>query len=350
MKKSWKKILALLIGTVFSILVLEIALQIFNPFRASVRSGKIQLPVNAKYIYDNKTIPGCDPVITQTRNNLGFRGENFPSAGEFSKRLSFITIGGSTTECAYNTDGKTWTDIAGKLLQEKHPELWFNNGGLDGHSTFGHTILLNDFIIKIKPDYVMFLIGLNDMGLEKINGSDTSLFTENLNHIVKKAAAYSEICSLAMTLYRYNNAFSSEELEIKKTELKKRHEAFLKEFYKRVTALCETAKQNGIKPVLITQPALWGEAVDPATNINLADLLVEKDMTAGLFEYALDLYNQETRKAAAAAGADLIDLAVKMNHNSAYFYDACHFSNKGSEEVGRIVADGMADIVKKMEK
>ena len=50
----------------------------------------------------------------------------------------------------------------GSLEKLAYELVWLNNAGLDGHSTFGHEILLRSHIIKLKPDMIIFLTGIND--------------------------------------------------------------------------------------------------------------------------------------------------------------------------------------------
>lgn len=54
--------------------------------------------------------------------------------------MTIISVGGSTTECFYISDDKTWTHILGMKLKSVFTRVWINNAGLDGHSTFGHII------------------------------------------------------------------------------------------------------------------------------------------------------------------------------------------------------------------
>src|SRR5678815_4618545 len=91
------------------VILLEIALRIYNPFHFRVKGDHIILESGKKYIVDNSNIPVLDKTIVHTKNRLGFRGPEKPP--DFYNRLSIVTIGGSATECAYLNDGKTWTDV-----------------------------------------------------------------------------------------------------------------------------------------------------------------------------------------------------------------------------------------------
>ena len=79
------------------------------------------------------------------------------------KALTVITIGGSTTECHFLSDSLTWPYLLGLRLADSVRGCWLNNAGLDGQSTFGHIVMLNDYVKKLHPSVVVFLTGINDM-------------------------------------------------------------------------------------------------------------------------------------------------------------------------------------------
>ena len=49
-------------------------------------------------------MPGIDGVSVYTTNEVGIRGDPYPSEG----RYTILTIGGSSTECAYLDDTEAW--------------------------------------------------------------------------------------------------------------------------------------------------------------------------------------------------------------------------------------------------
>ena len=89
--KNWKR--TLLYGfyiVVVVFLVLEILLRIYNPFQLRLKGDKIMLPVNQQLVIDNHINRKLDPVVTNTRNSLGFRGPELPSTpDEFLKVKQF---------------------------------------------------------------------------------------------------------------------------------------------------------------------------------------------------------------------------------------------------------------------
>ena len=82
-----------------------------------------------------------------TKNSLGFRGA--PPPRDFPDYLTIITIGGSTTECFYLSDGRTWPDLLGQNLSREFNRVWVNNAGLDGATTYRHLILMEDYVVTL---------------------------------------------------------------------------------------------------------------------------------------------------------------------------------------------------------
>ena len=141
MHRLAKNLLALALGLAVAALAAELCLRVYYPFPFRVKNSGLVLPIHAHYTIATHVNAKLDPVVTHTKNSLGFRGPEPPGAG--TPALRIITVGGSTTECFYISDGKTWPDL---LLQHARatlgPQVWLNNAGLDGHSTRGHILLV----------------------------------------------------------------------------------------------------------------------------------------------------------------------------------------------------------------
>ena len=155
------------------LVLLEVGLRVYNPLPFRVRGERIVLPVHRKYQFIHEQTTKLEPITWHTKNALGFRGPDPPR--DFSRRLTLVTIGGSTTECLFISDGKTWTDVLARRLARTWPDAWVNNAGLDGQSSYGHLILLRDFIVALKPKVAVFLIGVNDIERDDLTTYDRSL-------------------------------------------------------------------------------------------------------------------------------------------------------------------------------
>jgi hypothetical protein len=354
-------LLTLLISFIFVLYLIEIILNIYNPFPFRVKKNNIILPVNTKITFYNDKLRRVDGKTVNKKNNLGFRGDPFPvNADSFIK---IITLGGSTTECMYITEGKTWSDILKLKLGEKNKNIWLNNAGLDGHSTFGHYILINDYILKLKPDYLLLLIGCNEVGREDLTKFDlqhiklNAIDENKLISIIK----LNEIRSIYYNFIRYlrakdlNVIHKSIKLETvpkvnvnydQKNRLYSLHrEIYLKAFKERLLNIIELAKSNGIKIILITQPALYGDAVDDVSKVNLGDIEVKIGINGRVQWNILELYNDITRNVGLEENLLVIDLAKKMPKSSSYFYDWHHFTNDGCDKVAEIIFEEMQDYV-----
>lgn len=79
-------------------------------------------------------------VATQgihTTNSWGFRGDAPPK--DWNKYYTIIAVGGSTTQCFYLDDEKTWPRLLEKYLTSSTlSNFWIGNGGTDGQTTRAH--------------------------------------------------------------------------------------------------------------------------------------------------------------------------------------------------------------------
>ncbi len=359
---------ALLLGTFGGFLICEIALRWFPPIQMRIRGGRIVLPINQRTVISNPRLSKVDREIVQTRNALGFRGPDPPA--DLSRRLSIVAVGGSTTECYYLSDDKTWPERLRQKLQPQFPDLWLNNAGLDGHTTFGHLRLFDQYLATLRPKYLLLLVGANDVGLEQPREVDEQLRRDYgksgwLASIHQWTLENSAICALVDNLRRTARARSagvihqniqhhqlewqaSATAEVSAAMIEQRLEQHRREFlpgyHERLTRLVSRCLETGTTPVLITQPALFGPATDPTTGIDWGQVPIA-DWNGRAQWQLLELYNDVTRRIADEYQLPLIDLGVAMPKDSRYYYDFYHFTNEGAEEVARILAAQLAPVL-----
>jgi len=349
----------LAIQIAFGLILFEVCLRFYNPMPSRVRGDRIVLPVRQSYTFNNAGTRKLDAVTHHTKNSLGFRGPEPPP--NWRDRLTVLTIGGSTTECTFLSDGRTWTDELARRLAASRPDAWVNNAGLDGQSTFGHIILLRQFVLDLKPSIALFLVGANDVERGAANGYDSALTPSGsggLHRTLTFLADHSEVAGLTMNAMRAWRArragFGHSEVVLPKERhlvidpkeiarlLQEHRDKYLSGYRERVAEIVKIAGQGGITPVLVTQPALFGETIDPTTHVDLREVQVN-GRGNGLLEWRLlELYNDVTREVGAAHGVAVIDLAKLMPKDSRYFYDYLHFTNEGAVQVGDIVYAGLA--------
>lgn len=345
----WVKIVA--VQAVVAALLLEVAFRIYHPLPFRLRGNSIVLPVGLRYQFDNRGNPKLDPTTIHTRNALGFRGPELPD--DSTSRLTIIAVGGSTTECFPLSDGRTWPDVMGAELA-KTRSVWVNNAGLDGHSTVGHLALLREVLVPLRPKLMLVLAGLNDVGLDAMRPEDeVSALYPYLRPFWHRLALHSELVNTLVNLRRAAHArsigYDHEPMQVAThrrmhltdaeiAALVAKYTQHVERYGERLTAIVREARAAGIEPILITQPSLAGDAVDPTTGAQLSTLVEHADRN-GLAEWRiLEVYNDTMRAVGSRERAGLIDLARLMPKDSRYFYDLYHFGNEGAAAAGKIVA------------
>jgi lysophospholipase L1-like esterase len=345
--------LALLAGAcLVALMVLEVLLRFYNPLEIRFKPDRIVLPVNKRYILNNVgKFTKLAPITTHTKNSLGFRGD--PPPKNFLDYLTIVAIGGSTTECFYLSDERTWPDMLGRELSRDFNRVWINNAGLDGATTYRHLILMEDYVIKLRPKVVLFLIAINDVGAGNLEAA-----AQRRGHYLKnltRAVLYrSEVYALGQNLSHYlvaqSRGLRHDEIDLRKVRTLEplpagTVEQTLQEyrtnsrpfFAQRLEKLVKISRDHGIEPVLITQPTLYGPGVDPVTGVNLATVKLGDNLNGGLMFRVVELYNGGTRQVAQKEGVLLIDLARELPRNSVYYYDYLHFTEAGAAAVAAIV-------------
>jgi lysophospholipase L1-like esterase len=349
---TWKgNLLLLLGGCLVALLLLEAFLRLYNPLGVRIRGDRIVLPRNFRETMTNNTNAKLDPVIVFSKNSLGFRGPEPPR--DFDGHLTILAVGGSTTECLYLTDGKSWPERVGTELSPHFQRLWVNNAGLDGHSTFGHLLLLDQIVLRLRPKVLLFLIGLNDVHRELPTGREVAHGRAPLLH---RLARHSAIVANALDFRRHLEArelnLGYREVDLAHTpqmEADRRRALGLVEQYRerslpgyrsRVRELVRASRAHGIEPVLLTQPALYGGDRDDVTGVNLRWIEVDakRQIYGGLAWRILEEYNDVVREVGRVEGVLVVDLARELPKSSRLFYDFVHFGDEGARQVGWIVA------------
>lgn len=324
-----------------------------QPIPQRIKGDQIILPHNRLYQFDNPGYPGLDSLIVHRKNALGFRGPALPD--DWEQSLTMIAVGGSTTECMLLSEDKDWPSLLSDALHDQYPHIWINNAGLDGHSTFGHQILLSDYIIPLQPDYVLFLLGANDVGRTDLNQFDAEKLRDQLP-FWKRLLYQSEVVNLALNLKRAAQAqdlgLDHQYLDLEASALRATdslaiqqiiaaEQVMIDRYQVRVFALIDSCRVNEIEPILMTQPTLLGEGVDPITGIDLVRVAWQ-DANGEAYWRRLEAYNEALREAAEEKNVLLIDLAHLLPKRSDYFYDPIHYTNTGSEAISKIIAQKLA--------
>jgi lysophospholipase L1-like esterase len=348
------KLILLLASTGIALIALEAGLRVSHPFGFRQRGSTLVLPKNTVYDIRADARSRSDQLeahVVHTKNSLGFRGPEPPA--DFPSWLTIVAIGGSTTECFYLADGKTWPERFAARLHGEARNVWVDNAGLDGHSSFGHLLLTRQAIVPLHPKVTLYLLGLNDMFTDAPHDLD-----EVEVDPVGMLADHSELVATLLNLWRWKKTRALEDLgsmpkpvalrdrpryEMPAAEaerLWREQEPRLAGFRRRLVELVELNREHRIEPVLVTQPTLLG-GVDARTGLDTRAMDVEVwQHVDGAFAWRLlERYNDVTRQVGRDHHVLVVDLARRLDKDSTYFYDFFHFTNAGADRVGALVHD-----------
>jgi lysophospholipase L1-like esterase len=345
-----------MLGILVSFALLEVALRIHNPIVQTVKGDKVVLRVNYDEIRRNDHIPGVAREIHIHQNSLGFRGADPPA--DFAERLSIITVGGSTTRSATQSDDRTWTDMLGNAVADCFDRTWINNAGFEGHTSFAHIQLIRDYIKKLRLKVVIMLIGANELHadgpIEGPNAFDREqIATEidlnaGIKGFIKGLSNRSEAIQLGLTVYRSLRAWrvglnygNSDWANLEEGEaIPSDGEAKLiraremqPAYAERLRLLVYELRYAYTVPVLMTQPTVAGIARDPTTGKDLSRL------EEGLFwDRSFEIFNETMRRVAQSEDVQLIDLARTMPKDTKYYWDRIHYTDAGATKMAQLAA------------
>lgn len=352
------RVLALLAGSVVALLLAEGLLRVINPLGLRLRGDLIELPRNQRQVLRNRANPRLPATIVYARNSLGLRGPEPPAS--FASALTVIAVGGSTTESRYQSEGETWPDLTGRALAAHFRDLWMNNAGLDGHSTFGHRLLLEQHLLALRPAVLIFLVGVNDVGRLGPKQVDDVLAGEEDKDLLTRLARVSALAATLQNLGRAEQArkarlFVFGDLDLRRLPhltyagrrpvkaLREHRERYLPGYRERLHRLLTLCREAGIVSVLLTQPALYGPGTDDRTGVDLGTMVVNEGqkINGALAWEILELYNDATRELGREQNVPVVELARRLPKSSRLFYDFVHFTGEGAQAVAAIMAAGL---------
>jgi lysophospholipase L1-like esterase len=106
--------------------------------------------------------------------------------------------------------------------------------------------------------------------------------------------------------------------------------------------LIQLARQHNVRPIFITQPAIYQENLPAEAEALLWLGEYDGDPEGGYYsvsvlQQTLTMFNQEMLATCEENAIECIDVAVEMNGETDYFFDDVHFNELGARRVGEIV-------------
>lgn len=318
-------------------------------------------------------LPGLEKNAIITTDSQGFRTTkkiSYYKKPKNTKRIFFV--GGSTIEQLYISDEKTTPALLEKQLdnfyKEKGMEFEVINTGKSGAKSNNNYFVIKE-IKKFKPDYVVLLVGANDM-LRFVrtlgDNDDNGMYVKNMTklmhpdgyHLSKDGLKYylshSRIIRRVWYLLEIAKGMKNNEvIELDGSQYKEEREKQFntpivkmpenlktpaKYYSENLQEIIKLTKENNIKLLLLTQPVIYKDGLSTRLDKLLMCILCGKmRFSPGEMEQAMEAFNNALKEEAERGGADLIDLAKMLPKTTKVFYDDMHYNNNGALKIADIL-------------
>lgn len=337
------------------LLLLEI---IFGGWVNPYRLNTLNVPKDVALTYEVGGLYETDKPVTYKRDQYGLRG-NYGAPDV----IDIMTVGGSTTDQRYISEGSTWQDVLQRDFLAGGRVVNIANAGVDGQTTYGH---IKNFdwwfpsIPNLKVKHFLFYVGLNDIYVNEksepddLDGRPSSTFA-SLREQVRRRSVFYHLCRTLWGMYQsYDEGLTHRKIDYRKVEWQdaprvKNHEELmetrLRYYSDRLRALEHRARGLGAKSIYVTQTTgrcrqsdgkILG-AAETATfdgvKINGVDKCIMRQ-----------LINRRTMEFCRQAGGVCLDLASEVKFEDGDFYDFPHTSPRGSEKIGHYLYSKLRDL------
>lgn len=316
---------------------------------------------SSTYYFDVSHLYPEGKEVTYSRDENGLR----ISGDKQLKNINIMTIGGSTTDQRYISDGKTWQDAMYRSLKQQEVKANIANVGIDGQSTFGH---LKNFEVwfplvpELKPEYILFYIGINDFYTD---ADKYAYITDPQQPSLKTRI---KNCSATYNLFRkLQGAFKSRVVKVSHSKIdfsklnyveqplldSAKYAALMEEklpaYRDRISRLAELSQKMGAKPIFISQPCRKFILKPDGTvsGVSETENYGETKLNGVDYYHMLTLMNKMIEEVCLEHHYDYFDLTQSTIWEAADFYDFAHNTPSGCEKLGNEIARRMAPILKK---
>ncbi len=373
-KEIVRKAGLIILSILLSLFIAELALQLVCPQQTKYF---VWQPNLQHTFHPNSTIfYGISGAKQFSINSQGFRGEE----SENGSKGMYICLGGSTTECLYLDDKETWQYQMQLLLDSRTalPPL-IGSIGKSGCATRENYIQLKYYVPQLgKIEGVILMVGINDM-MKRLS-SDT-LFENDFRFTPQVEDSFVNTIFLSdrneeegwrkVRLFQFvRNAFQratkvewqnvqDDEGKIYKTWRENRQHALaisdtlpdltsaLKEYERNLQLIYAETKRQGIKLILVNQPALYKDSMSAYENSllwmggigNFQEEPNHPYYTPKALRQGIELYNQCLEDFCSnKQHVKFVNLATQLPRDTSVFYDDCHFNESGARKVAEIIS------------
>jgi len=353
--RTWQR-LALVAGTLaVGVAALELIYGSWlrsNPWERALALGVV---ADQRLAYDAGGLYEGGGSVVYTRDRYGLRG-NYGNPGD----ITILTVGGSTTDQRYISDGLTWQDELERRLRAAGKPVNVANAGVNGHTTFGHLASYDywfPLIPGLRPRYTILYVGLNDFllsepmfPLERTDGATTLVHRIKANSALYRL--YATVRGILLTRRSLGTRVDFEHLPYTSRPRWNDYDAAagaqLSGFAQRFDRLLERVQEGGSVPVCVTQPTMFyridnGRVVGVDIDVSFEAPIPIDEINGMDYFYLRRRLDAIILASCRAIDAPAIDLAMAV-WEPAGFYDFEHMSPVGAKQLGGRIAAAMQDL------
>lgn len=333
-----RKVLALVVVNLLVLFMGLLGLElVFGHWFRPDPMAELRVLRNYEARYDASQLYPTKEQVHYKRDANGFRG-SYPSVD----KIDVLTLGGSTTDQKFITEGQTWQDV-----MARETGLAVVNAGVDGQSSYGHVRAFQSWFSHLpglKVRYFLFYVGYNDLFIEpgwnvdRVRGDTWSEQLKSRSALVGLVNTLSGWARARQTQIGHG-ACRLEPADCASEPLLKDHKQL---FAKRLAAyranleqLATDSRKLGATPVFVTQTCRWYKLQDGKLIGNRQTLKIDGHELNGLdVYYLLDALNDEAR---GMKDAIVVDVARDLDFGDDDFYDLAHNTPPGAEKLGKFI-------------
>lgn len=297
------------------------------------------------------------PIIQYSRDKYGLRGTHDKPGS-----IDILTVGGSTTDQRYIRDGETWQDVLQSRFTRAGVSIVVANAGVDGQSTYGHIKNFEwwfPYIPDLRPEYVLFYVGLNDFYRKAGYGHDQLFGGEGNPTLKQQVKDKSAVWHMLRTLHGIYRAKFVDKIGHHKVEFNERHwvrdaiqkdysfmDQSLNEYSTRLRLLADKARKLGAKPIFVSQPSRrYRNTPDGLVGDDSIRSYDGHDFNGVDYYHMMRRLDSITKAVAIEKDALFVDLGINSGWVDADFYDFAHMTPQGAKKVGELLWEALKSVV-----
>ena len=288
-------------------------------------------------------------ISVYERDCFGFRG-SFNNVSD----IDILTIGGSTTDQRYITEGKTWQDVLSIQFADRGKAIAIANAGVDGQTSYGHVRNFREWfplIGSLHAKHYLFYVGFNDVNDGENGKFDRNPFKPKSSTTSRENAASHEVIKVGHVIRRHDDAnkVTSPKLENHVEHMK----GHLDRYERNLHLLADAVKERGGAIIFVTQSSLLTKSVGQDEYeygghvVGLPGCTQYHGFEINALDRSLmrDVLNQRTREVCKEVDGILIDLGKELQWEDDDFYDCVHNTPQGARKVGEYLFHELENIM-----